>query len=294
MNEKMGEYSGGQITSAVIEGLIEIINYSNTKNEIEDIDSILAVKNISKDSVELGFFLCILVNNSDKTLVNSPEIYRSGDFEKIRRNIIFSLAEKQSSFLASVVNCSARCIKSGGSSRMVQIISDANLSEPLNEDGEHWWWNLQSFLRVSRDENIDKEALEGRGRIGEHLSKAYEKARLEDVDGSMVEIVSAIDGDRKGYDILSYRHRDKKERLRIEVKASKLELNKAKIYLTWREWEVAKQFGPHEFHLWPDLENPSPSPIIISLEKMSRFIPKTEKGVKWPNLEISMKLLADC
>lgn len=287
-------YEGGEITSAVIEGLIEIINYSDKKNEIEDIESVLESVNISIDSVKLGFFLGIFIKKSKKVSIVDSEMYNSRDYEKMRRNIIFSLAKKKTSFLASVVNCSARCIKSGGSSRMVQIISDANLSEPLDEDGEHWWWNLQSFLRVSRDENIDKEALEGRGRIGEHLSKAYEKARLEDGDGSMVEIVSAIDGDRKGYDILSYRHRDKKERLRIEVKASKLELNKAKIYLTWREWEVAKQFGPHEFHLWPDLENPSPSPIIISLEKMSRFIPKTEKGVKWPNLEISMKLLADC
>jgi len=293
MIEKMDVYRGGQITSAVIEGLIEIINYSNSKKEIENIESILDVENISKNSVELGFLLHILVKKSDKILVNSPEIYISGDFEKIRRNIIFSLAEKQPSFLASVVNCTARCIKIGGSSRMVQIISDANLSNPLDKESEHWWWNIRSILRTRRQENENTEALEDRGRVGEHLSKTYEKNRLNDIDGSMVEIVSAIDGDRKGYDILSYKDIDKKDRLRIEVKASKLDVNSAKIYLTWNEWNVANQFGSHEFHLWPNLESPSASPVIVSLERISKYIPETEKGVKWPKLEIEMKLLID-
>jgi len=291
MIEKVDMHSGRQITSAVIEGLIEIINYSNNKMEINNIESILEVETISDDSVELGFLLDILVKKSDKILVNNSEKYSSSDFEEIRRNIIFSLVEKQPTFLASVVNCTARCIKTSGSSRIVQIISDANLSHPLDGEGEHWWWNIQSILRARRHENENTEGLEDRGRLGEQLSKAYEKKRINDLDGSMVEIVSAIDGDRKGYDILSYQDVDKKERLRIEVKASKLDVNTAKIHLTWNEWNVANQFGYHEFHLWPNLETPSASPLIVSLERMRKYIPETEKGVVWPKLEIQMKLL---
>ena len=120
---------------------------------------------------------------------------------------------------------------------------------------------------------------------------SYERTRLNGRNG--IERVSVIDGDQRGFDILSFTETNSNERKRIEVKASSKNIDYANIHVTWNEWFTAKLFGTHEFHLWPDVHSSPSKPIIISVESLGRFVPKTDKGVEWSSIKVPMSILLE-
>jgi hypothetical protein len=80
--------------------------------------------------------------------------------------------------------------------------------------------------------------------------------------------------------------------LRIEVKASVQDIGAASIHLTWNEWDKAQMFGPHEFHLWPNVESPEDEPIIVTVEQMSEHVPEQQGMGRWDKMVIPMNVFS--
>ena len=70
---------------------------------------------------------------------------------------------------------------------------------------------------------------------------SFEKNRLNQRVG--IERLSVIDGDKRGFDTLSFVKEDSSETKRTEVKASTHDVNYANFHLAWHEWKTANLFG---------------------------------------------------
>ena len=202
-----------------------------------------------------------------------------------RRRILFEIAKNDHVFLSVLVN--ARLSRIGDIRRNYQqLLRDANLLPPLDREAKKWWITLRSYLREISDPDQDTTRLALIGLCGEELSLEYEKRRLREREG--IEHTSVEVGDGEGYDILSFVDENSRGRLRIEVKASVQDIDSAIIYLTWNEWDKAQMFGPHEFHLWPNVENPAEEPIIVTVEQMAEHMPELQGMGRWDKISIPM------
>ena len=280
-----------RLSSTDIENLLEILSFNQDKFSETDLNSILDTINASKNSIDLGVFLGFLVKNEDMYFKKHSSIFYSLEEDVQRRRIIILQFSKLNHiFFSEVYRCTPRKLASSdGSKRVAQLLSNAKLTIPLDESGERSWLEFRWHLRQMTKEDPTK--LGNIGDAGEKLSMAYEKRRLDNKEG--IQRISVIDGDLAGYDILSFIDIETQILKRIEVKASVQDLDSARIYLTWNEFKVAQQHGEHEFHLWPNVENPNDEPYIISVDKVSQFIPEVHNEVEWENFSIPMKLLID-
>ena len=281
-----------EITSSDIDGLIELLEYERDEIKKYELKDIVQSIGATNKSLQLGLLLELLTNEENKYHIKKKEdVFFQYEHSIInqRREIIFRIARHNTNFLSAVLLCSPRGIKFGGSKRITQILSYAELTLPLNASSERWWLELRWFLR--KVNSVDIEKFGNIGDLGELLSMSYEKTRLNERSG--IERVSVIDGDQRGFDILSFTGKNSSERKRIEVKASTQNSDYAEIYLTWNEWKTAKLFGTHEFQLWPNIYSSPSKPIIISVESLSRFVPKTHKNVEWSSIKIPMSILLE-
>ena len=203
---------------------------------------------------------------------------------------MFEFATNHMPFFAALENCGPRSENRalGKERNVAQMLLWAQLRTPLDEGARLWWRGFRS--KLIKERSSDTEELEERGWIGEELSIAYEAERLGSDAG--IEQVSNLDGPNAGYDILSWVKSDSEERKRIEVKASKFDINQASIFISWNEWSTANHYGCHEFHLWPNIENPAESPIVIDVAQVSDIIPELKfKETRWKTFVIPMRLL---
>lgn len=145
-----------------------------------------------------------------------------------------------------------------------------------------WWDNLASQARADRD-----AALLEQGRKAEWWSYQRELTLLSEMGIQRHPIWAAIEDNRLGYDILSYRRDGPSEVNRlIEVKSSTL--HPPRIVLTRNEWLTAANFGDAiEFHLWTI---PSRELHIISYAEMRRHIPADREAGEWTEVEITPTL----
>lgn len=279
-----------RISSSDIDNLIELLSFDDEFSEI-DVVSILDTINARQKSIDLGIYLEILEKNNDKYSFNqsSPFFSLQEDIDR-RRYIILEFSKLNPIFFYEVFHCTPRKkASSDGSKRVAQLLTNAKLTIPLDKSGERWWLEFRWHLRDMKNE--DPTILGNIGDEGENLSMAYERKRLDNIEG--IQRISVIDGDLPGYDILSFTDIETQNRKRIEVKASTQDIDSAKIFLTWNEFKVSKQYGEHEFHLWPNVENPDDEPYIVSVDKVSQFVPEVHNQVQWETLSIPMKLLID-
>lgn len=284
--------SVSEITASDIDGLISILEHEKAFIPNNELDDILNLIGATRKSFQLGLMLGFLGSEENRHLI-LKEKNRLFDNDKSliyrRREIIFRIAKSNTDFLSSLLLCSARGIKIGGSKRITQILSYAELTLPLDHSSERWWLELRWFLR--KINQLDIEKFGNIGDLGESLSMSFEKNRLNQRDG--IERVSVIDGDKRGFDILSFTKEGSSERKRIEVKASTQDVNYANFHLTWHEWKTANLFGVHEFHLWPNVRSSPLKPIIISVKSISQFIPVTHESVEWNSIKVPMSLFVD-
>jgi hypothetical protein len=280
-----------QLSSTDIENLLEILSFNEDKFSKTDLNSILNTINASKNSIDLGLYLGFLIKNEDMYLIDRSSLFYSLDEDvQRRRAIILQFSKLNSIFFSEVYRCTPRKLASSdGSKRVAQLLSNAKLTIPLDESGERWWLEFRWYLRQMTQEDPTK--LGNIGDEGEKLSMAYEKRRLDNIEG--IQRISVIDGDLAGYDILSFTDIETQNLKRIEVKASLQDLDSARIYLTWNEFKVSQQHGEHEFHLWPNVENPNDEPYVVSVDNMSQFVPEVHNQVQWETFSIPMKLLID-
>ena len=281
-----------EITASDIDGLISILELEKAFIPNNELDEILILIGATRKSIKLGLMLEFLISEEKGHLIlkeKHPFFYNDKRLVNRRRDIIFRIAKNSTDFLSSLLLCSARGIKIGGSKRITQILSYAELTLPLDHSSERWWLELRWFLRKMNQ--LDIEKFGDIGDLGELLSMSFEKNRLNQRVG--IERVSVIDGDKRGFDILSFVKEDSSERKRIEVKASTQDVKYANFHLTWHEWKTANLFGTHEFHLWPNVRSSPLKPIIISVKSLSQFIPVTHEGVEWNSIKVPMSLFVD-
>ena len=274
--------------SADITSLYQLLDFFKTEHSHsrDDMSHHVRFINGTQNSVHLGHHLQIfcVTDNSVKMTELGREL---SDFSSavLRRKVLFEIAKHDPVFLSILVNVRLSRIRDIRRNYQ-QLLRDANLLPPLDREAKKWWITLRSYLREIGDPDQDTTRLALIGLCGEELSLEYEKRRLCEREG--IEHTSVEVGDGEGYDILSFVDENSRNRLRIEVKASIQDIDSAIIYLTWNEWDKAKMFGPHEFHLWPNVENPAEEPIIVTVEQMAEHMPELQGMGRWDKISIPM------
>nr|AIF07619.1 hypothetical protein [uncultured marine group II/III euryarchaeote KM3_205_F07] len=277
-----------ETNSADITSLYQLLAFFQTENthSIESINQYIQFVNGTQNSVHLAHDLHFFCVTDDSVTITE----RGREFSNLstihqRRQVLFEIAKQDHVFLSVLVN--ARLSRIGDIRRNYQqLLRDAGLLPPLDSGAKKWWIILRCYLREVREPDQDLTRLALIGLRGEELSLEYEKRRLQEREG--IEHTSVDVGDGEGYDILSFVDEGSRDRLRIEVKASVQDIDTASIYLTWNEWEKALMFGPHEFHLWPNVESPTQEPIIVTVEQMLEHVPEERGAGRWDKVSIPM------
>ena len=155
---------------------------------------------------------------------------------------------------------------------------EAGLIDGYDKDVVEWWDCLAEIVRAQKE-----SALSDIGRDGERLTLQYEEIRT----GSKPDWRS-LETNRAGYDILSQRSLNNCEKILIEVKTSRQTIESASLILSRHEWETASMKNNVQrylFYLW-DLSTYEHKLAIISVEEMSKQIPKDNENGQWENVRI--------
>ncbi len=166
-----------------------------------------------------------------------------------------------------------------------RCFNEAGLVESHEESVIDWWDQLSGEERVKSDTKFGNI-----GRKGERLTMDYEERRT----GSRPAWRS-IESNLSGYDILSQRSREEKEKLLIEVKSSSQDLERACAFISRHEWEVAKMKNNRRrylFYFWA-LSEKKNCLAIISVHDMCSHIPFDHESGKWEKVSIPFSAFAD-
>ena len=153
----------------------------------------------------------------------------------------------------------------------------------LFEEGDNisdWW--LDQRVYSNEEEEIENTET---GRKGERKTLIYEEERV----GRKPEWTALELGDSEGFDVRSWVDGSEGSgSLRIEVKASKREIEHATFFLTRNEWDIAISGGAHAFHLWPEIDSNSSEPLLVTVEQMATQVPDDPGDGTWLNTKIPM------
>ena len=120
--------SVSEITASDIDGLISILEHEKAFIPNNELDEILILIGATRKSIQLGLMLEFLISEEKGHLIlKDKHPFFDNDKRLInrRREIIFRIAKNSTDFLSSLLLCSARGIKIGGSKRITQILSYA-------------------------------------------------------------------------------------------------------------------------------------------------------------------------
>jgi hypothetical protein len=139
-----------------------------------------------------------------------------------------------------------------------------------------WWKNLANEFRSSNS-NIEK------GIDGELLTMSYERDQLQKLDINEFPLLSSLDDETLGYDVISFRkHLNSTKRIYIEAKYS----SGMRFFLTRNEWESAENYKDDYFlYFWNE---GSRGPRILKYSEVSKYIPKDKKSSRWETLSIRL------
>ena len=157
----------------------------------------------------------------------------------------------------------------------------------LFEEGDHisdWWLDQRTYS--NEEEEIENAKT---GRKGERKTLIYEEARTRrKPEWTALEL-----GDGEGYDVLSWTQESgSSNRLRIEVKSSRDSIERARMFLTRNEWEIATSAGDHVFHLWTDVDKESSMLRVVSVEEMAENVSKDVGEGVWESVQIPMRVFS--
>lgn len=169
------------------------------------------------------------------------------------------------------------------SENLVQIFEELELFNSNDEVVSIWWAYLDFIARSQDNESFNKRKL---GLLGESLTLEYEKNIIKDmgITNSIENI--AIDFPNAGYDILSWRVKNKKEH-EIYIESKYNSRNNKSFFLTRNEYNKAIESKDNYFiYLW--LSNDHINPIILKYKDIEKNTPKDYGGSEWKEAFISL------
>lgn len=174
----------------------------------------------------------------------------------------------------------ARVLSFAGS-EIAQVFVEAGLAHGT-EDAVVAFWDAMS-ARARGQKNIRLTTI---GRDGERLTLTHEQDRT----GRMPKWVS-IDSNEDGYDVLSVAGPTDPSHLSIEVKATTIGLA-GSFHITENEWDRARSFANHVFHLW-DLSKTIPHLAILSRTDIDPHIAINQGAGNWKSIEIPFGIFSE-
>lgn len=155
-----------------------------------------------------------------------------------------------------------------------QCFKECGLFGECDDDVVDWWDLVTQGVR-SRKSSFNMRI----GRAAERFTVVREKARTgKEPDWQ------AIESNVSGYDVLSYRDREKNDRLQIEVKGSLMHANDAGFFVTRNEWQTAQNSAAYEFHLW--LVRDKPKLFVVSACELEAHLPTNKGGGQWETAQL--------
>ena len=124
-----------------------------------------------------------------------------------------------------------------------RCFSEAGLIDSQADAVLTWWDSLAEIERIKKQEQNNEV-----GRQGEKLTMRYEEVRT-----GVKPDWRSIESNLAGYDILSQRSADNKEKILIEAKASTKPMENACAIISRHEWETASMAnnkGRYYFYFW--------------------------------------------
>ena len=121
-----------------------------------------------------------------------------------------------------------------------QVIQECGLADDANESTTAFWNEVKNYVS-----NDDASRTGEIGHKGERLTIRYEKDRT-----GVDPLWTAMEDSKAGYDVGSVVSSSDLSLLRIEAKATIVQMSDAIFYISENEWKVATQDGAHRFYLW--------------------------------------------
>lgn len=162
-----------------------------------------------------------------------------------------------------------------------QCFRDCDLTAGADEDTVAWWDQASQSVRSERSKL--NHAI---GRKAEKLSLMYERSRT-----GKDPLWQAIETNVAGYDVLSVVTAGFPERLKIEVKGSRMGRKQASFFVTRNEWRTAMKSKAYEFHLW--LVHDVPSLFVVSAKELESHVPEDRRSGRWETSQFFFKDFTD-
>jgi len=160
---------------------------------------------------------------------------------------------------------------------ILQCFEEAKVTESYDEEVLSWWDELaRQQRRIAQDDRISI------GRVGERLSYNFEYGRT----GRIPKWLS-VESNSYGFDILSIQSKENEGNLRIEVKASKMDISESQLYFTRNEYEKASvNTTNYIFHLWSISETVKNRLLIVPFDEMHNHFPSDCGNGEWQLVKI--------
>lgn len=203
-----------------------------------------------------------------------PQVAITACFEFVKRN----------SSLTHLAGLGRASLKESLTKDELQVFNCANLFEELARESVYQWWDYFRTQHYSRRNELNLK----QGRLAEYWTMLFEKKYLQTNNLSENPIWVSLEGDYFGYDIKSFRKREKSkyyDTILIEVKSFISEASPV-IYITKNEWSNAvKSKSIYFFHVWC-IENKGYH--IFSTEELINHIPTNNKEGSWESVSINL------
>lgn len=138
-----------------------------------------------------------------------------------------------------------------------------------------WWDEVSASMR---NEINDKKNQTGRD--GEKLTIQYENHRVK-----RSPVWQSIDSNLSGYDVISYTKELSDEKLLIEVKTTKGEVDDMFFYISKNEWNISLNSDNYLYYLW-SLSEDKIKLAKIKPEEMLPHIPTNNLNGEWETVKI--------
>ncbi|WJY21577.1 DUF3883 domain-containing protein [Fontisubflavum oceani] len=162
-----------------------------------------------------------------------------------------------------------------------QCFRECELTDGFDDDTVTWWDQASETVRSERSK-VNHQV----GRNAERLSLKYEKDRT-----GKDPLWQAVQTNVAGYDVLSVVDATNADRLKIEVKGSRMGRREAAFFLTRNEWRTATKSNAYQFHLW--LIHEMPVLFVVPSTELAAHVPEDRMEGLWETARFSFKDFTD-
>jgi hypothetical protein len=166
----------------------------------------------------------------------------------------------------------------------LQVFRNARLLEKLPPQEVVEWWD---YLKIFSKKNLN-EILLKQGRLAEYWTIAEERKKIAAFTDLLPEMIS-LDGDRYGYDILSYRLNNLGSVIPVQIEVkSYADKSYPHIYLTKNEWDKGvKAKASYFYYVWC-IE--TEKYVIVTIEDLIPHVPENRGLGKWQTVLLEIEL----